>query len=152
MLRQLSRGFDLCCLHAVEWNCKLKRACVHVKRLKNKFSSKQDTVPIFPFYKIYVCVSISTLIKMSVQWHFFHLFTFSSPYLLIYEQHQCKKWANDPRVWKALTSSRCLSICQTATAKLVSHTGGIACAHTYTPMHSGPVDRLNPAIECSKQW
>lgn len=48
-----------------------------------------------------------------------------------YEQHRRRERADDPGVWKALTSSRCLSICRTAAAKLVSHTGGIA--HTHAP-------------------
>lgn len=50
-----------------------------------------------------------------------------------YEQHRRRKWADDPGVWKALTSSRCLSICRTAAAKLVSHTGGIARTHAPSP-------------------
>lgn len=53
-----------------------------------------------------------------------------------YEQHQSRNWADDPRVWKALTSSRCLSMCQTAAAKLVSHAGGIAHAHAHTHIHT----------------
>ena len=67
-------------------------------------------------------------------------------YLLLYEQHQRRKWADDPGVRTALTSSRCLSICRTATAKLVSHSGGIAhthalarslvCSHTHTHTHT----------------
>lgn len=72
-----------------------------------------------------------------------------------YEEHQCRKWADDPRVPKALTSSRCLSICRTAAAKLVSHTGGIVhmhtLSHTHARTHKCGVDRLNPAIEFRKQ-
>lgn len=56
--------------------------------------------------------------------------------ILSYEQHQRRKWADDPRVRKALTSSRCLSICRTAAAKLVSHTGGIVHMHTLSHTHT----------------
>lgn len=52
-----------------------------------------------------------------------------------YEEHQRRKWADDPRVPKALTSSRCLSICRTAAAKLVSHTSGIVHMHTLSLTH-----------------
>lgn len=56
--------------------------------------------------------------------------------------------ADEPRVWKALTSRRCLSICPTATAKLVSHTGVIAHTHThtcaYTPTHALWIDLIQP--------
>lgn len=59
-------------------------------------------------------------------------------FIFSYEEHQRRKWADDPRVPKALTSSRCLSICRTAAAKLVSHTGGIVHMHTlsHTHMHT----------------
>lgn len=72
--------------------------------------------------------NVSTMTLLSP----FHIFLTVSLYLLIYEQPQCEKWASDPGLSKALTSSRCLSICRTATAKLVSHTSGISCAHIYT--------------------